>query len=92
MNFTSPVPRFAVSTLAPGQQYIVSISAFNGKGRSEATVFQASTLRLPEKQLTLEKGNNFHYKQFKTSFTNIFSFCCSFFYFLFVCAFVAGEL
>lgn len=55
-NYTSPLPRFAVSTLHPGNLYTVSIFAFNTKGRSEATVLQAAMLRLPEKQLTFEKG------------------------------------
>lgn len=55
-NYSSPVARFAVSNLHPGNLYILSIYAFNGKGRSEPAVIQAAMLRLPEKQLTSEKG------------------------------------
>lgn len=55
-NYSSPVARFAVSGLHPGNLYILSIYAFNGKGRSEPAVLQAAMLRLPEKQLTSEKG------------------------------------
>lgn len=55
-NYSSPVARFAVSNLHPGNLYILSIYAFNGKGRSEPAVLQAAMLRLPEKQLTSEKG------------------------------------
>lgn len=56
-NYTSPLARFAVSNLHPGSLYIVSIYAFNSKGRSDPAVLQAAMLRLPEKQLTSEKGN-----------------------------------
>lgn len=45
-----------MSNLHPGSQYTVSVCAFNTKGRSEAIVLQAAMLRLPEKQLTFEKG------------------------------------
>lgn len=55
-NFTSPLARFAVSNLHPGSLYIASIYAFNAKGRSDPAVLPAAMLRLPEKQLTSEKG------------------------------------
>lgn len=55
-NFTSPVARFAVSNLHPGSVYIVSIYAFNSKGRSDPAVLPAAMLRPAEKQLTSEKG------------------------------------
>lgn len=56
VNYTSPEPRFAVSNLEAGHAYIVSVYAFNGKGRSDPTMLQTAMLRLPEKQLTSEKG------------------------------------
>jgi hypothetical protein len=55
-NFSSVVPRFSVTGLEPGSHYQASVFSFNHKGRSEPVVVQASTLRLPEKQLTAEKG------------------------------------
>lgn len=55
-NFTSPVARFAVSNLHPGGLYVVSIYAFNSKGRSDPAVLPAAMLRPAEKQLTSEKG------------------------------------
>lgn len=55
-NFTSPVARFAVSNLHPGSVYIISIYAFNSKGRSDPAVLPAAMLRPAEKQLTAEKG------------------------------------
>jgi hypothetical protein len=55
-NFTSAVPRFSVTGLEPGSHYQAGVYSFNHKGRSEPVVVQASTLRLPEKQLTAEKG------------------------------------
>ncbi|KAG4065909.1 hypothetical protein HA402_000356 [Bradysia odoriphaga] len=55
VNYTSPEPRFAVSNLEAGHAYIVSVYAFNGKGRSDPTILQTAMLRLPEKQLTSEK-------------------------------------
>lgn len=55
-NITSTNPRFSVSGLNPGYQYVASIFAFNSKGKSEAVVHQISMLRQPEKQLTAEKG------------------------------------
>ncbi|XP_055324788.1 protein turtle [Sitodiplosis mosellana] len=54
-NFTSPVARFAVSNLHPGSVYIISIYAFNSKGRSDPAVLPAAMLRPAEKQLTAEK-------------------------------------
>lgn len=33
--------------------------AFNGKGRSDPLILQTAMLRLPEKQLTSEKGESF---------------------------------
>lgn len=56
-NVTSPVARFAVSNLHPGSVYIVSVYAFNSKGRSDPAVLPAAMLRPAEKQLTSEKGN-----------------------------------
>nr|KAF7421367.1 hypothetical protein H0235_009203 [Vespula pensylvanica] len=53
-NLTSPVPRFSVAQLESGALYQACIYAYNDKGRSEAMVVQAGTLRLPEKQLTSE--------------------------------------
>ncbi|XP_053985137.1 protein turtle-like isoform X1 [Hylaeus anthracinus] len=53
-NITSPVPRFSVAHLEAGALYQACIYAYNDKGRSEAMVVQAGTLRLPEKQLTSE--------------------------------------
>lgn len=55
-NMTSPVPRFSVSHLDSGALYQACIYAYNDKGRSEAMVVLAGTLRLPEKQLTSESG------------------------------------
>lgn len=55
-NLTSPVARFTVTGLEPGALYHAVLFSFNGKGRSEPAVIQAATLRLPEKQLTAEKG------------------------------------
>lgn len=56
-NYTSPIPRFQVSnSLLPGAVYLASVYAFNTKGRSDPTVVQAAMLRMPEKQLTSEKG------------------------------------
>ncbi|XP_024886756.1 neural cell adhesion molecule 2-like [Temnothorax curvispinosus] len=54
VNLTSPVPRFNVTHLESGALYQACIYAYNDKGRSEAMVVQAGTLRLPEKQLTSE--------------------------------------
>ncbi|XP_015439743.1 PREDICTED: hemicentin-2-like [Dufourea novaeangliae] len=51
-NLTSTVPRFSVTHLEAGALYQACIYAYNEKGRSEAMVVQAGTLRLPEKQLT----------------------------------------
>ncbi|KAK6638617.1 hypothetical protein RUM43_006884 [Polyplax serrata] len=56
-NTTSPFPRFNIENLEAGAQYHLLVYAFNPKGRSEPVVLQASTLRLPEKQLTSEKGS-----------------------------------
>lgn len=55
-NMTSPMPRFSVTHLEAGVLYQACIYAYNDKGRSEAMVVQAGTLRLPEKQLTSESG------------------------------------
>lgn len=55
-NLSSPVPRFSVTNLESGALYQACIYAYNDKGRSEAMVVQAGTLRLPEKQLTSESG------------------------------------
>ncbi|KAK0181656.1 hypothetical protein PV327_003923 [Microctonus hyperodae] len=53
-NLTSDIPQFSVTHLDPGLLYHACIYAFNEKGRSEPMVVQAGTLRLPEKQLTLD--------------------------------------
>ncbi|XP_046737245.1 hemicentin-2 isoform X1 [Diprion similis] len=53
-NLSSVVPRFSVTDLESGVLYQACIYAYNDKGRSEAMVVQAGTLRLPEKQLTSE--------------------------------------
>jgi hypothetical protein len=55
-NLTSPVPRFSVTSLEAGAQYQAALFSYNLKGRSEPVILQAATLRLPEKQLTAEKG------------------------------------
>lgn len=49
------MPRFSVSSLTPGNVYILSVYAFNTKGRSDPIVMNAAMLRMPEKQLT-DKG------------------------------------
>ncbi|XP_023707814.1 synaptogenesis protein syg-2 isoform X4 [Cryptotermes secundus] len=54
-NVSSTVPRFSVTGLEAGSHYQACVYSFNHKGRSEPVVIQASTLRLPEKQLTSEK-------------------------------------
>lgn len=56
--------RFAVSNLHPGSVYIISIYAFNSKGRSDPAVLPAAMLRPAEKQLTAEKGEIFKKKNF----------------------------
>ncbi|XP_050305453.1 protein turtle homolog B-like isoform X2 [Anthonomus grandis grandis] len=56
-NLTSPVARFSVNHLEPGAQYQAVLFAYNSKGRSEPVILQASTLRLPEKQLTAERDS-----------------------------------
>ncbi|XP_063232136.1 hemicentin-1-like [Bacillus rossius redtenbacheri] len=55
VNMTGSYPRFSVAGLDPSSHYLVYVYSFNLKGRSEPVVTQASTLRLPEKQLTAEK-------------------------------------
>lgn len=57
-NMTSATPHFSVTHLDPGALYQAVIYAYNSKGRSEAMVVQAGTLRLPEKQLTSETGKS----------------------------------
>ncbi|XP_055904253.1 uncharacterized protein LOC129940050 [Eupeodes corollae] len=54
-NITSPVPKFSVSALTPGSVYLLSVYAFNSKGRSDPTNMNAAMLRMPEKQLTSER-------------------------------------
>ncbi|KAH1007811.1 hypothetical protein HUJ04_005004 [Dendroctonus ponderosae] len=56
-NSTSPLARFVVNNLEPGIQYHAVVFAYNSKGRSEPVILQASTLRLPEKQLTAERDS-----------------------------------
>ncbi|XP_020279947.1 nephrin-like isoform X2 [Pseudomyrmex gracilis] len=60
-NMTSMVPRFSVTHLESGALYQACIYAYNDKGRSEAMVVQAGTLRLPEKQLTSESERPRHH-------------------------------
>lgn len=56
-NMTSPVARFNVTNgLEPGAHYQAAVYAYNPKGKAEPVILQAATLRLPEKQLTSEKG------------------------------------
>ncbi|KAL1122878.1 hypothetical protein AAG570_003204 [Ranatra chinensis] len=55
-NLSSPVPLFSVHGLLPGQLYLASVYSANVKGKSEPVIVQAATLRLPEKQLTAERG------------------------------------
>nr|XP_023021733.1 hemicentin-1 [Leptinotarsa decemlineata] len=57
-NLTSPVARFLVADLSAGIQYQLTLFSYNAKGRSEPSMVQASTLRLPEKQLTAEQENH----------------------------------
>ncbi|PSN53391.1 hypothetical protein C0J52_03815 [Blattella germanica] len=54
-NMTSIKPMFSVTGLEAGSHYQACVYSYNHKGRSEPVVVQASTLRLPEKQLTAEK-------------------------------------
>ncbi|KAG8235233.1 hypothetical protein J437_LFUL010383 [Ladona fulva] len=55
-NVTSlRAPRFEVAGLEPGLSYHATVIAFNQKGRSDGVVLTASTVRLPERQLTVEK-------------------------------------
>nr|CAH7769565.1 unnamed protein product [Callosobruchus chinensis] len=54
-NLTSPVARFTVKEMEPGTQYHAVIFSYNSKGRGEPVILQATTLRLPEKQMTAEK-------------------------------------
>lgn len=63
-NITSPVPRFSVASLSPGNVYILSVYAFNAKGRSDPTVLNAAMLRMPEKQLT-ERGEFYFSRKIK---------------------------
>lgn len=69
-NLTSMVPRFSVTQLESGALYQACIYAYNDKGRSEAMVVQAGTLRLPEKQLTSESGG---YKSYVLCYFTLFS-------------------
>lgn len=55
-NMSSVVPRFTVAGLDPGNHYQACVYSINGKGRSEPVPVSAVTLRLPEKQLTSERG------------------------------------
>lgn len=48
--------RFSVTGLDAGAQYQAALFSYNSKGRSEPIILHAATLRLPEKQLTAEKG------------------------------------
>lgn len=57
---TSPVARFSVTNLQAGAHYQAILYSYNNKGKSEPVIIQASTLRLPEKQLTAEKDHPRH--------------------------------
>ncbi|XP_061389228.1 hemicentin-1, partial [Musca vetustissima] len=57
-NITSAIPRFTVSSLSPGGVYILTLYAFNSKGRSDPTILTASMLGMPEKQLISEPVHN----------------------------------
>lgn len=85
-NLTSMVPRFSVTQLESGALYQACIYAYNDKGRSEAMVVQAGTLRLPEKQLTSESGG---YKSYILCYFILFStfvpiIACLFSFFSFI--------
>jgi hypothetical protein len=52
-NATSPSsPKFMIGGLRPGTSYRAFVFSVNAKGKSEAVILHANTLRLPEKQLT----------------------------------------
>lgn len=55
-NLSSPVPRFTVLGLQPGLIYHAYIYSVNVKGHSDPIIIYAPTLRLPEKQLTADRG------------------------------------
>jgi immunoglobulin superfamily member 9B len=76
-NVSSPVPRFAVANLHPGGIYSLSVFAFNSKGRSDPAMLQAAMLRMPEKQLTAEKGKKFYSLEQCRSFNSDIYFCLS---------------
>ncbi|XP_073848797.1 sidestep VII transmembrane protein isoform X3 [Musca autumnalis] len=57
-NITSTVPKFTASTLSPGGVYILTLYAFNSKGRSDPTTLTTSMLGMPEKQLISEPGTD----------------------------------
>ncbi|XP_018015236.2 neuronal cell adhesion molecule [Hyalella azteca] len=51
LNRTSDEPQFSVQTLEPGKTYVIRISAFNAKGRSQTVSLTASTLKVAEKRM-----------------------------------------
>jgi len=58
-NSSAPHAHFHVGGLEHGSQFHAFVYSYNGKGRSQPFVMLASTIRLPEKQLTAEKGKIF---------------------------------
>lgn len=57
--------RFAINGgLEAGAHYQAAVFSYNAKGRSEPVVLQAATLRLPEKQLTAEKGTPYQFNNY----------------------------
>lgn len=51
LNRTSDEPQFSVQTLEPGKTYVIRISAYNTKGRSQTVSLTASTLKVAEKRM-----------------------------------------
>ncbi|KAF2364798.1 Immunoglobulin-like domain [Trinorchestia longiramus] len=51
LNRTSEEPQFSIETLEPGKTYVIRISAFNAKGRSQTVSLTASTLKVAEKRM-----------------------------------------
>jgi hypothetical protein len=76
LNRTSDEPQFSVQTLEPGKTYVIRITAFNAKGRSQTVSLTASTLKVAEKrmgecmkpklsqqELTIRKSGDFYRAQ-----------------------------
>ena len=51
LNTSSSEPQFSVQSLQPGTTYVIKISAFNDKGRSEPKSITAYTLKVAEKRM-----------------------------------------